>query len=447
MTSLQKFHNISDAVLAAALAVNEDTKITQLDENTASQIKKHLQDGGVHPDTVGKARDGTITVRKGFFYSHGKSSADLHSRVKEALSKHGVSDDTHHITHGEHYTSFRGGASVADQTHWWVKIKPKAAATTESVAENYGYSSAEAMAKAHLKRRGIVECDACEGQGLISSFAVNKFGYGALSKKHCTKCKGLGQIKLKEEIEQVNESIKIHTTDHNGNTYKVFINKADKWVGMAGHKNIPHSLSTVMFHKSGGYDARSKELRDVLLQAKDEKHAVELANKHTGYQTWKVGHPMKEEVEQIDELSKQKLGDYVKAAMFDYGDARIATTQNATAVKGYATAKKRRRGIYAAVKKLTENAQPAKRGRPAKGSGTGEAEPDQNIIVHLKKAVDTNGEHGVAFMNKQVHKVPAKVAEKVLKNIVKLKPDARLAVQAHIAASHENLMQVHNHLK
>ena len=91
------------------------------------------------------------------------------------------------------------------------------------------------------------------------------------------------------------------------------------------------------------------------------------------------------------------------------------------------------------------------RGRPRKNpvadGGSSEDEADQNIVMHLKKSVDTAGNHDVKFADKSTHKVAHKVASDVLGAMGKLKPADRLEVQKHIQQSHKNLMQVHGMIK
>lgn len=93
------------------------------------------------------------------------------------------------------------------------------------------------------------------------------------------------------------------------------------------------------------------------------------------------------------------------------------------------------------------------RGRPSKkasedededdeGPDTG-PEADQNIMVHLRKSTDTEGNHDVKFSDGSSHKVPAHVAHKVLGAMEKLKPADRAKIQSHIQQSHANLMAVH----
>lgn len=72
-------------------------------------------------DTVSQ-RDRIFTVRKGFFYSHGKTSDDLVAKVRTAFP------DAEIVDSGEVWKSFRGGASVTQSSHWYVKFKEKESA-------------------------------------------------------------------------------------------------------------------------------------------------------------------------------------------------------------------------------------------------------------------------------------------------------------------------------
>lgn len=65
--------------------------------------------------TVSK-KDGVFTVRRGFFYSHGGSAEKFAERVKSAIPNATILDC------GEVWKPFRGGASVANSSHWWVKF-------------------------------------------------------------------------------------------------------------------------------------------------------------------------------------------------------------------------------------------------------------------------------------------------------------------------------------
>jgi hypothetical protein len=60
---------------------------------------------------------GVYTVRKGYFYSHGGSEDALAKRITDAYPHAVILLDK-----GDVWKTFRGGAPVAQQTHWWVKF-------------------------------------------------------------------------------------------------------------------------------------------------------------------------------------------------------------------------------------------------------------------------------------------------------------------------------------
>lgn len=66
-------------------------------------------------DTVSKKGD-VYTVRKEFFYTGGKSATDLANRVLAAFP------DAKIVDKGETWKPFKGGASTANSSHWWVKF-------------------------------------------------------------------------------------------------------------------------------------------------------------------------------------------------------------------------------------------------------------------------------------------------------------------------------------
>lgn len=67
-------------------------------------------------DTYHIAKDGLFTVRKGFFYRMGHTTDDYVRKVMETFPNARIFDK------GEVWKSFRGGASVANQSHWYVKF-------------------------------------------------------------------------------------------------------------------------------------------------------------------------------------------------------------------------------------------------------------------------------------------------------------------------------------
>jgi hypothetical protein len=89
---------------------------------TTKQVRESL-----HADSVSQ-KDGVFTVRRGFFYTGGKTSEDFANAVKAVFPTAVVIDS------GEVWTPFRGGATVAKQSHWWVKFTVPATAPASAKA-------------------------------------------------------------------------------------------------------------------------------------------------------------------------------------------------------------------------------------------------------------------------------------------------------------------------
>jgi len=71
-------------------------------------------------DSIGKNKVGAIVIRRGFFYRNGMSCTKFTEQVDTALKAAGLEFTI--VRDGEHYAPFRGGASVANQSHWYVEI-------------------------------------------------------------------------------------------------------------------------------------------------------------------------------------------------------------------------------------------------------------------------------------------------------------------------------------
>lgn len=82
--------------------------IKQIREKTAGLV-----------DTVGRTKDGHIMVRRSFFYTHGRTASDFAKTIEHSLRPMNVSV----VDFGEQWKAFSGGASVAQGSHWWAKVK------------------------------------------------------------------------------------------------------------------------------------------------------------------------------------------------------------------------------------------------------------------------------------------------------------------------------------
>jgi hypothetical protein len=82
-------------------------------------VRSLLKEELIHV-TVGLKRDGSYVVRRGFFYTHGKTVHDLISQVRRVLGPAGF--DVNVINYGECWKPFKGGGSVTANSHWWVEF-------------------------------------------------------------------------------------------------------------------------------------------------------------------------------------------------------------------------------------------------------------------------------------------------------------------------------------
>lgn len=80
-----------------------------------SEVKNILHTNSVSFDTLSQ-KDGVFTLRRGFFYRHGNDANQIAAKLQEALPNATVVDK------GEVWKPFRGGASVAQGSHWYVKF-------------------------------------------------------------------------------------------------------------------------------------------------------------------------------------------------------------------------------------------------------------------------------------------------------------------------------------
>jgi hypothetical protein len=84
---------------------------------TIKQVRAALEIG---VDSIGKNKAGAIVIRRGFFYRNGMDCAKFTAKVDAALKAAGLEFTI--VRDGEHYAPFRGGASVAQSSHWYVEL-------------------------------------------------------------------------------------------------------------------------------------------------------------------------------------------------------------------------------------------------------------------------------------------------------------------------------------
>lgn len=204
---------------------------------------------------------------------------------------------------------------------------------------------------------------------------------------------------------------------------------------------------------------------------------------------------MKEEIEQVDEISsdlamkaarervsrlgkpttqkdvnvmKQGGGNPYERAdkAVERAGARGADKKSVSGLKGAVTTKfnqsiaaaKAKRAAAASAQRNEELELEEGRGRPPKkpkqsaddgheyGGKDNSKEPDQHIHVRLGAAADQDKGADHKFDNGKTHHIPQHVAKAVYSGLNRMKPDVRAKVHDHIQKSHENLMQVHTML-
>jgi hypothetical protein len=72
-------------------------------------------------DSIGRNKAGHIIVRRGFFYTNGKGIEHFRAYVVGELEHAGIAAEV--VDSGEHRAAFRGGASTAQGSHWWVALR------------------------------------------------------------------------------------------------------------------------------------------------------------------------------------------------------------------------------------------------------------------------------------------------------------------------------------
>jgi len=76
--------------------------------------------GAVHVDSA-STRAGVVTLRKGYYYTQGKTAQDFADRIVSIMES--IGHPVSVVSIGDQWAPFRGGASVGQSSHWWVKVK------------------------------------------------------------------------------------------------------------------------------------------------------------------------------------------------------------------------------------------------------------------------------------------------------------------------------------
>ena len=80
-----------------------------------SEFEKLLSTDGI------SKRDGVFTIRRGYFYRNGNTEETFKNFVCKKLDDKNIKYTI--LDYGDHWAPFRGGASLARSSHFFVKVK------------------------------------------------------------------------------------------------------------------------------------------------------------------------------------------------------------------------------------------------------------------------------------------------------------------------------------
>lgn len=115
-----------DKSMAYAIATKTAKRVAEeadLDEAVdPSKISgSRLANQLIGADDISKNKDGSHTIRRGFYYASGTSAGHA-DKISKGLNELGIKHDV--VDHGTHdFRRFKGGASVRTQNHHWVTVK------------------------------------------------------------------------------------------------------------------------------------------------------------------------------------------------------------------------------------------------------------------------------------------------------------------------------------
>ena len=273
--------------------------------------------------------------------------------------------------------------------------------------------------------------------------AVHKDKFGnVIKKKNVARNlakQGMDSVKEEDELEELSK--------------KTLGSYASKASDARGHKDLPtKKVDNRYAGVSKAVDKMTKEEVEIdeKMNSTTKKVIRKMAKKGTlpvrdmVKQAMSNPKNMKEE-DDLDELSKKKLGQYVKKASVAAADAADRKHNPLHRGKGqhFRTALKRIKGIDKAVNKMTKEEVEVDeaRGRPRKDGTKSDTDDREQIQMQLRKSISLRGLKDVVFDDGKKVKVSARDARDVLGKLDAIKaPRERQNAVVHIAKSHKNLV-------
>jgi len=83
----------------------------------------HVRKADIRADSISKRKDGTVVLRREFFYTNGFTADKFVDHIMSKLINYGVSARI--VDSGEIWKPFRGGSTTANSSHWFVVLAEK----------------------------------------------------------------------------------------------------------------------------------------------------------------------------------------------------------------------------------------------------------------------------------------------------------------------------------
>lgn len=120
-------NKIKESFIEQQLPEHESVPVINNEPTAPTKARKPLtakqkmaqvsKEGMIGADSIRGKGPNTYIFRKGFYYRHGGDAKTFANRVSEELTGLGIAHKL--VDCGEKWAAFKGGASLASQSHWW----------------------------------------------------------------------------------------------------------------------------------------------------------------------------------------------------------------------------------------------------------------------------------------------------------------------------------------
>lgn len=90
-------------------------------EAKAPSVIQTIRNNVTGVDQLSRDSEGNLVFRKGFYYTNGNSADTFADRISNKLNELNIPHTI--IDRGQVWKPFKGGATIKNQSHWWVKVK------------------------------------------------------------------------------------------------------------------------------------------------------------------------------------------------------------------------------------------------------------------------------------------------------------------------------------